>query len=70
MAFDVPTAYGNFNFRYFNQPIEQIPGFNAQLPQVLAHRPNSGLQWVNVVSCEEGIYGEPPPPPPSSSPTP
>lgn len=47
----------NRKYRYFNQPIEQIPNFLADVPQILAHRPNGGLQWVtvdqyiNVVTC-------------------
>jgi hypothetical protein len=37
------------NFRYFNQPIKQIPGYDDSLPQLLGHAPNCGLVWVNLV---------------------
>lgn len=46
------------NYRYFNQPIEQIPGWDADEPQILFHGKNAGLVWVNiecvpVVTCAE-----------------
>jgi hypothetical protein len=46
-----PNAKGDLNYRYFNQPIEQIPGYNPILPQILAHRPNCGLQWISIDMC-------------------
>lgn len=41
----------NRKYRYFNQPIEQIPNYDENSPQILAHRPNGGLQWVTVDQC-------------------
>jgi len=38
-------------YRYFNQPIELIPGWDADSDQVLVHRPSSGLQWVTINQC-------------------
>lgn len=35
--------------RYFNLPIEQIPGWDASKDQVLAHAQDAGLVWVEVV---------------------
>jgi hypothetical protein len=35
-------------YRFFNQPIEQIPGYDEAKPQMLVHSPNCGLQWHNV----------------------
>lgn len=37
-------------YRYFNQPIEQIPGFNSSQPQVLCHSPEPyvGLFWASL----------------------
>lgn len=49
--FDTPGKGGDLKFRFFNQPIEQIPGFDEAKPQLLAHRPNYGLQWVTVDQC-------------------
>jgi hypothetical protein len=34
--------------RYFNMPIEQIPGFKAEDPQLLFRSPNSGLVWLSI----------------------
>jgi hypothetical protein len=57
---------GSGNYRYFNQPIEQIPGWDANEPQILFHGKNAGLVWVNiecipVVTCvelsDESAYG-------------
>lgn len=36
------------NFRYFNQPIEQIPGWAAGVSQILVHPNDGGLMWKNV----------------------
>lgn len=38
-------------YRYFNQPLEQIPGFAGDKPQILAHAPNGGLRWFTVDQC-------------------
>jgi hypothetical protein len=37
-------------YRYFNQPIEQIPGWKRDDYQVLVHSPDCGLQW-HTVQC-------------------
>jgi hypothetical protein len=47
--FDTPE--NNRKYRFFNQPIEQIPGHVEDKPQILVHRPNSGLQWVTIDQC-------------------
>lgn len=49
--FDKPKQDGDKIYRYFNQPIEQIPGFDKQAAQVLVHRPSFGLQWVSLDQC-------------------
>lgn len=38
-------------YRFFNQPIEQIPGFDINKPQILAHPPGCGLVWITVDQC-------------------
>lgn len=38
-------------YRFFNQPIEQIPDYEEDKPQMLAHRPDGGLQWVTLDQC-------------------
>lgn len=46
---DFPTMpEGSGNYRYFNQPIEQIPGWNANKPQILFHGKNAGLVWSDI----------------------
>lgn len=40
-----------YKYRFFNQPIEQIPGFDPDRPQILAHGANGGLVWHNVNKC-------------------
>lgn len=35
--------------RYFNLPIEQIPGWDPLKDQVLTHAKNGGLIWVEIV---------------------
>jgi hypothetical protein len=37
-------------YRYFNQPIEQIPGWSESEYQVLVHSEGCGLQW-HTVQC-------------------
>jgi hypothetical protein len=49
--FPQPTEDGDKKYRFFNQPIEQIPGFKADMPQILVHRPNCGLQWFTLDQC-------------------
>jgi hypothetical protein len=43
-------------YRFFNQPIEQIPGYEEASPQILVHSKNCGLQWhtvecISLVKC-------------------
>jgi len=38
-------------YRYFNQPIEQIPGWIKNNSQILSHRKDSGLQWLGLNQC-------------------
>lgn len=43
-------------YRYFNQPIEQIPNWQSSVGQILVHHDNGGLMWKNtecldVVTC-------------------
>jgi hypothetical protein len=49
--FDVPPVDGDKKFRYFNQPIEQIPNYEESSPQILVHRPYGGLQWATIDQC-------------------
>jgi hypothetical protein len=35
-------------YRYFNQPVEQVPKWDAGQNQILIHSKNSGLQWSTV----------------------
>lgn len=44
------------NYRFFNQPIEQIPEWDPTKSQVLFHAANCGLVWqtfecIDVVTC-------------------
>lgn len=50
-VFPVPGENGDKKYRFFNQPIEQIPGYISDKPQILVHRPNSGLQWFTLDMC-------------------
>jgi hypothetical protein len=53
-------------YRFFNQPIEQITGYDTGLPQFLMHRGGGGLEWITVdkhpivieVNVETGEEGE------------
>lgn len=38
-------------YRFFNQPIDQIPSYDESQPQILVHRPNCGLQWFTLEKC-------------------
>lgn len=49
--FEAPEADSDKKYRYFNQPIEQIPGWKEDKPQILIHRPNCGLQWNTIDQC-------------------
>lgn len=52
-----PDMGASPNYRYFNQPIEQIPGWDATKSQILFHGANKGLWWqtgpecIDVVTC-------------------
>jgi len=46
-----PQPADGSKYRYFNQPIEQIPGYAEGSPQLLVHRPNGGLQWATMDQC-------------------
>lgn len=48
-----PEATGIKEYRYFNQPIEQIPGFEGSKAQILFHTANKGLYWQTVPECVE-----------------
>jgi hypothetical protein len=47
--FDEPS--NSKKYRFFNQPIEQIPDYIEDKPQLLVHRPDGGLQWVTLDLC-------------------
>lgn len=42
-------------YRYFNQPIELIPDYDEDKPQILVHRPDSGLQWATIDTCKNVV---------------
>ena len=60
---DIITDAGG-KYRFFNQPLEQIPGFLKSKPQILAHAPDGGLMWFTldqcmpVVTCFNVVEGE------------
>lgn len=39
------------NYRYFNQPIELVPGWDQLQNQLVGHAKNSGLQWIGINQC-------------------
>lgn len=49
----IPHCPANI-YRFFNQPIEQIPGWDSAKVQVLVHKAAQGLIWQNVY-CEEVV---------------
>ena len=49
----IPHCPANI-YRFFNQPIEQIPGWVADKVQVLVHKGDQGLIWQTVY-CEEVV---------------
>ena len=51
---DIIPHCPEYIYRFFNQPIEQIPGWVADKVQVLVHKGNQGLIWQNVY-CEEVV---------------
>jgi len=58
--FEPPTS--DYKYRFFNQPIEQIPGWDASSSQLLVHSKNDnaqggGLQWVTLSSCLTVVTG-------------
>jgi hypothetical protein len=50
-VFPAPPQNADKKYRFFNQPIEQIPGYVGDQPQILVHRPDSGLQWFTLDMC-------------------
>lgn len=58
----IPTIPDAYHLRYFNQPIEQIPGYNKDIPQVLCHAtgtftgdyPENGLFWATF-KCQKVV---------------
>jgi len=38
-------------YRYFNQPIEQIPKWEEDKFQILVHPPTGGLHWLTIEEC-------------------
>lgn len=49
--FPPPNEDPDKKYRFFNQPIEQVPGYESDKPQILVHRPGSGLQWFTLDLC-------------------
>lgn len=49
----IPQAedHADKKYRFFTLPIEQIPGYKEDKPQILVHRPNNGLQWFTLDKC-------------------
>lgn len=58
----IPTIPAGLNLRYFNQPIDLIPGYTPDTPQVLCHAtgafaadyPTNGLFWANF-KCQKVV---------------
>ena len=46
---DMGSSSGNY--RYFNQPIEQVPGWEKDKAQILFHGENKGLFWQTIPEC-------------------
>lgn len=44
---------GSKIYRYFNQPIEQIPGYSSGVSQMLFHGAAQGLYWQTIPDCVE-----------------
>jgi len=42
-------------YRWFNQPIEQIPLWAEDKFQILVHPPNGGLHWLTVDQCQQVV---------------
>ena len=51
---DIIPHCPEYIYRFFNQPIEQIPGWVANKVQVLVHKGDQGLIWQTVY-CEEVV---------------
>lgn len=56
IPFDAAYPDDSVILRYFNQPINLIPGFKSYVPQVLVHNTSGGLSWVDykfapAISC-------------------
>ena len=46
-----PNMPAGNNYRYFNQPIEMIPGWDNNKSQILFHGKDKGLYWETVPEC-------------------
>jgi hypothetical protein len=42
-------------YRFFNQPIEQIPLWAADKFQILVHPPDGGLHWLTLETCQQVV---------------
>lgn len=42
-------------YRFFNQPIEQIPKWTFDKFQILVHVPTGGLHWLTVDQCQQVV---------------
>lgn len=49
--FPSDIEFGDQKYRFFTLPIDQVPGYDNDKPQLLVHRPNSGLQWYTMDQC-------------------
>ena len=50
----IPTPSSGI-YRWFNQPIEQIPLWASGVFQVLVHPPNGGLHWLTLETCQQVV---------------
>lgn len=48
---DMSSLSSSGNYRYFNQPIEQVPGWDVAKAQILFHGENRGLYWQTIPDC-------------------
>jgi hypothetical protein len=42
-------------YRFFNQPIEQIPLWAADKFQILVHTIDGGLHWLTLETCQQVV---------------
>lgn len=50
---DFPTTPSD-KYRYFNQPVEQIPGYDKEKAQILFHQ-KGALVWQDIAECVEVV---------------